>query len=160
MFIWSSMRCRYDLKIVVNTPWRRSREDEVLDKMYSTPRSYMQCWSVGHKCRWLKIIILKIINYNYDLIIPTLRGLPTNGLITVYVYCHYLALPCIKIMQIIVFSNLEAFYKKSYSSPCREEFKRGANDLAMIQVVSHRPVTMEAWVSPLGHFVCDLWRTK
>jgi hypothetical protein len=47
-------------------------------------------------------------------------------------------------MKIILFSNLEAFYEKSYFSPCREEFERGAKDLAMVQVVSHRPVTTEA----------------
>jgi len=49
------------------------------------------------------------------MIIATVSVLPTNGLITVYVYCHYPALPFIKIMQIIVFSKLEAFYEKNHS---------------------------------------------
>ena len=52
----------------------------------------------GHtniKFRWLDFIMLKIINYKYDVIIATVGGLPTNRLITVYLYCHYPALPCI-----------------------------------------------------------------
>jgi hypothetical protein len=50
-------------------------------------------------------------------------------------------------MQSIVYLKLEAFYEKSYSSQCIEEFKRGVNDLVMVQVVSHRPVATEARVS-------------
>jgi len=45
------------------------------------------------------------------MIVATVSALPTNGLITVYVYCRYPALSCIKIMQIIVFSNVKHFTK-------------------------------------------------
>jgi hypothetical protein len=91
------------------------------------------------------------------MIITIVSVLPTNGLIDVYVYCHHSALPYIKAMQSIVYLKLEAFYEKSWSSPCREECERGAKDLVMIQVVaiglSPRRLEFHS-----GHIVCDLWR--
>jgi hypothetical protein len=91
MFIWSSVRWRDNLKTVVKTSRRRRFGWDIvcLEVIRKT--------GVGHKVRWLEITILKMIGYNYYMIIVTVIGLPTNGLTAVHVYCHY----CVHLLPLL-----------------------------------------------------------